>query len=250
MNSRTISPTAAFVATALSRTLPGWLLLAAAALSVMFVLVPQLDLAASGLFARGVEGFPLQHATWLGLINGSVLKTSRAASAVLLGLSLLAWLAPRTSMLARQRPALLFVLLALALGPGLLVNQVLKDTSGRARPVQIQQFGGIQHFTPAFVIAEECDRNCSFVSGHVAAATMPVAGYFIATTRRRRRLWLAGGLALGAAVGLARLAVGAHFLSDVLIAMLLTWAVCALVAAVVLGGRTAAGWVGSREAGA
>jgi lipid A 4'-phosphatase len=205
----------------------------------MFVLVPQLDLAASGLFALGAEGFPLQHATWLGLINGSVLKISRAVSAVLLGLALLAWLAPRTSMLARQRRALLFLFVALALGPGLLVNSILKDASGRARPAQIEQFGGTRHFTPAFVLADECDRNCSFVSGHVAAATMPVAGYFVAVTRRRRRQWLAGGVVLGLAVGLARLAVGAHFLSDVVLAMFLTWAVCALVAGLMLRPRLA-----------
>jgi lipid A 4'-phosphatase len=234
MTSRTISPTPAFAVTALRRTLPGWLLLAAAALSVTFVLVPQLDLAASGLFALGAGGFPLQHAAWLGLINGSVLKISRAASAVLPGLALLAWMVPHASAFGRQRRTLLFIFVALALGPGLLVNSVLKDASGRARPVQIEQFGGARHFTPAFLLADECDRNCSFVSGHVAAATMPVAGYFVAVTRRRRRQWLVAGVVLGLAVGLARLAVGAHFLSDVVLAMFLTWAVCALVAGLVL----------------
>lgn len=133
---------------------------------------------------------------------------------------------------------MVFLLLALALGPGLLINAVMKEVSGRARPVQIAQFGGPQRFTPAFTLAHECDRNCSFVSGHVAAATMPVAGYYVAATRRRRRLWLATGLALGALVGLARLLVGAHFLSDVVIAMLLTWLVCALLAAALLRVRT------------
>ena len=65
--------------------------------------------------------------------------------------------------------AAVFLLLSLALGPGLLVNTVLKDHWGRARPAQID---GIrrrsQHFTPALVPADQCARNCSFPAGHPA----------------------------------------------------------------------------------
>lgn len=219
----------------LARALPAWLVVASVAAGLAFALLPQLDLAVSGWFAQGTQGFPLQHDPWLGLINRNVLKLSRVASALLLGLWLLSLLLPAGSWLGTRRRVPAFVFLALALGPGLLVNSVMKEVSGRARPVQIEQFGGPLLFSPAFTLANECDRNCSFVSGHVAVATMPVAAWFVAGTRRRRRLWLAAALGLGLLVGLARVVVGAHFLSDVVIAMLLTWLVCAIVAVVLFG---------------
>ncbi len=249
MRSRPLSRTSLGPTAVLNQALPGWLLAASVAASLAFALLPQLDLVVSGWFALGTQGFPLQHDPWLGLINRNVLKLSRAASALLLGLWLLSLLVPAGSWLGARRRTLAFVVLALGLGPGLLVNSVLKEVSGRARPVQIERFGGPQRFSPAFTLADECDRNCSFVSGHVAAATMPVAGWFIAGTRRRRRLWLVTGLGLGLVVGSARLAVGAHFLSDVVLAMLLTWLVCALVAAVVFGRQVVArvATVASRE---
>lgn len=229
---------------------PLWLLTLMAAASLAFLVLPQVDLAVSGWFARGAGGFPLQFDPRIALVNNNVLKLSRAASAVLLVLFVLGFLLPRGVWLGRNRRAIAFLFLALALGPGLVVNSLLKETSGRARPVQIEQFGGARHFTPAFVIADQCERNCAFASGHVAAATMPVAGYFLASTRRRRRLWLAGGIALGLAVGLARLAVGAHFLSDVVVAMFITWVVSALVAAVMLTRPAPGPATDSREVGA
>ena len=69
-----------------------------------------------------------------------------------------------------------FLLACLLLGPGLLVNTIIKDNSvGRARPVQVQEFAGEKTFTPAFAYSGQCQRNCSFVSGHAA-----MGFYFIA----------------------------------------------------------------------
>lgn len=229
---------------------PLWLLTLMAAASLTFLLLPQVDLAVSGWFARGAEGFPLRFDPLIALVNDNVLKVSRIASAVLLVLFVLGLLLPRGTWLGRNRRVLAYLFVALAIGPGLIVNTLMKEHSGRARPVQIEPFGGSRQFTPAFVIADQCERNCAFVSGHVAAATMPVAGYFVASTRRRRRLWLAGGVTLGLAVGLARLAAGAHFLSDVVVAMFITWIVCALVAAAMLARPAAAPATDSREVGA
>ena len=59
----------------------------------------------------------------------------------------------------------LFLLLTLIIGPGLITNTLLKDNWGRARPHQITEFGGRAQFTPAFVITNQCVRNCSFTSG-------------------------------------------------------------------------------------
>ena len=60
---------------------------------------------------------------------------------------------------------IIFLLLTLALGPGLLVNGFLKSHWGRARPSEVSTFGGRQSFSPAYVIAHQCRHNCSFVSG-------------------------------------------------------------------------------------
>jgi lipid A 4'-phosphatase len=49
---------------------------------------------------------------------------------------------------------------------------------------------------------------------------------------RHRRAWLVAGLAAGSAIGLLRLAQGAHFLSDIVFAGMLTWFVALVLAAV------------------
>lgn len=113
--------------------------------------------------------------------------------------------------------SLVFLLLAALLGPVLLVDVGLKGHSGRARPATLVEFSGQRHFSPAFIRSDQCDWNCSFVSGHVATASFVMAFGWLG--RRRQRLaWLATSLLLGAYVGWARIAVGAHFLSDAVFA--------------------------------
>jgi lipid A 4'-phosphatase len=119
------------------------------------------------------------------------------------------------------------VVLAGTLGPGVLVNTGFKDNWQRARPYQVENFGGPQKFTRAGVMTDQCDNNCSFVSGHVAC------GFFIATCmlvqHRRKRAWMTGGLVITALIGFARVADGAHWLSDVLWAGPVTFACSWLV---------------------
>lgn len=117
------------------------------------------------------------------------------------------------------RKKLLFLLLVMLLGPGLLVNGILKDHSfGRPRPIQVEQFGGQDQFAPALRYSGECRTNCSFVCGHASIAFFVMA---LAWAFRRRYLFSVG-LALGIVVGLVRMAQGGHFLSDVVFAF---WAV-------------------------
>jgi lipid A 4'-phosphatase len=104
------------------------------------------------------------------------------------------------------------------------VSGVLKEHWGRARPAQV--FSGEAEFTPPFVIADECARNCSFVSGEASSATAlaivscvllwPVLG---GRDRRRAVLLLSG---VAAAAALMRIVTGRHFLSDVVFAAYLT----------------------------
>ena len=110
----------------------------------------------------------------------------------------------------------MFLLLALALGPGLTVNTIFKDHWGRARPTQITQFGGTQKFTPAFVPSDQCRRNCSFPAGDPALGFYLVSAAFLAGGASARRNAIIGAVAVGAGLGVVRLAQGGHFLSDII----------------------------------
>ena len=109
-----------------------------------------------------------------------------------------------------------FFLLLLLLGPGLLVNSVLKDHWGRPRPRQMQVFGGDRQFHQVWERGEG-GKGMSFPSGHASAAFYLIAPYFV--LRRRSRKWagisLAAGLGYGVLMGIARMAQGGHFPSDV-----------------------------------
>lgn len=112
------------------------------------------------------------------------------------------------------RPGLFLVIL-LALGPGLIVNSIFKEYWGRPRPRDIVQFGGSKAFLHPWQngIAH---NGRSFPSGHSSAAFYLSSPYFI--YRRKKpgvaRLWLFGGLIFGLMMSVARLAQGGHFLSD------------------------------------
>lgn len=224
----------------LRASLPGWLLGLFVALAIVFAVFPQIDLAASRLFTDASGRFPLQHDVVLAVINRAVHWGSRLAGLTLLVLAIIAWRQPRRpglrvrEKLAQRRREILFLFVALVLGPGLVVNTLLKDNSGRMRPVNVTEFGGPGKFTSAFARAYQCRRNCAFVSGHAAVASFPFAGWFVARSRRARRGWLAGGVLLGLTVGSFRMMTGSHFLSDVVMAMIFVWIVTALCAAVLL----------------
>lgn len=200
-----------------------------ACLALLFMLWPQLDLALAARFYVPGHGFTALQAWWIDL---SYVVVARFWILVLLfGAVLLLGKLPRWRRAwARERRIVAYLLVALLLGPGLIVNAVLKDHWGRARPVQLAQFGGQAQFTPALQPSNQCPRNCAFVSGHAAAAFYVMAGYWV----NRRRRWLAGGIGFGLLVGLARMAVGAHFLSDVLFAGIVVYFSCRLLAWVML----------------
>lgn len=108
----------------------------------------------------------------------------------------------------------LYLLLVLIVGAGLIVNVGLKDTFGRARPRDIAQFGGTKQFTPAYVVSRECTTNCSFSSGDSAGGFFSLA---LALALSRRRAIFVAAAAVGVLVSLARIASGAHFFSDTVV---------------------------------
>lgn len=191
-------------------------------LAVIFVAWPQLDLAASGLFYRGDGQWVLARTSrWLFLPYHGLPRLGQSLIVILLTLWLLSFVRHFPKLRAR-RVTFGFVLISGLLGPVLLVDATVKEHSGRARPERIEQFGGIRQFTPAFVVADQCENNCSFVSGHVATAAFIMAFGWLGTPAVRRR-WLLASIGFAAFMALVRMAPGGHFLSDAIFAWFATY---------------------------
>lgn len=136
---------------------------------------------------------------------------------------------------SRVRIRSMYLLLALWLGAGLIVEGIFKMNWGRPKPAQLIEFGGWLEFHTAFAPGE-AGRGRSFPSGHSAIGYYLTAFYFL--LRRDRPRWavvaLLGGLAAGTAIGLARIRVGGHFVSDVAWSAAVMFAVNMLVYYVLL----------------
>jgi lipid A 4'-phosphatase len=202
-----------------------YLALVAAAVA-LFLLFPGIDLAVSRLFYEPGRGFVLAHWPPAVFVSDLVPWIGRGIAALIIAAA--AWLFLLERPLWRfDRRALVFLAAAMVVGPGLLVNTLLKDHWGRARPAQVVTFGGLHHFTPAPLPAAECTTNCSFASGHAALGFALVAFAFLLPPGTPRRRAFVMAFAFGAIVGLDRVAEGRHFLSDVVFAGLLVYATTA-----------------------
>ena len=200
----------------------GWIgLTLALALAWIFTAWPQLDLWASGQFHAASGEFVGDRLGFVRWLYRGIPWSGRfyaLVGVVVLVVSL--WRPhPVGGRWSRRLAALAWVSI---LGSGLLVNAGLKEYWGRARPVQVSEFGGRQHFSPPLQPTNQCEHNCSFVSGHATSGYILMAVGLMGSVATRRR-WLLIGLAWGAVVSLARIAEGGHFLSDTLFAGLAVW---------------------------
>jgi membrane-associated PAP2 superfamily phosphatase len=119
--------------------------------------------------------------------------------------------------LAPFRKGAAFMVLLLMLGPGLLVNTAFKDHWGRERPRDITQFGGTKTFHHPWEKGV-AGNGKSFPSGHGASAFYLAMPFFALRRRSPRtavRIFTLGML-YGLMMGVARIAQGGHFVSDVL----------------------------------
>jgi len=119
--------------------------------------------------------------------------------------------------LCSWRSAALFIVLCFALGPGLTVNLIFKDHWGRPRPRQVVELGGKKTYLPPLAMGESGNGK-SFPCGHSSVGFCYGALYFVLRKKRPKAAAgvLLGGIVLGGAMGVGRMAAGAHFFSDVL----------------------------------
>jgi lipid A 4'-phosphatase len=208
---------------------PLWQKIAApiAAIVIAAEILPAIDLLTSGwAYRAGAGGFWLRDALIPQIVYHGTRYITIAMVIGLIGVIVYGLLDSAASRRAMARRAGL-VLLAMAIGPGLIVHTVLKDHWGRPRPAQIADFGGTGHYVAPGIPSNQCDHNCSFVSGHASSGYILVALGLLWPLQRRRWLWI--GLGVGTFIGFIRIIQGAHFFSDVLgagvVAVGTTWLV-------------------------
>lgn len=200
-----------------------WLLLLLAAATALFWST-RLDLAAADLFREPCCSWPMaDREPWNAIYKYGVFAGVLLAAAALVTLTLTYWYPAR---LGRHRRAALFLVLVVTLGPGLLVNVVLKDHYGRPRPREVQALGGQLPFLPVWVPGPDRQAK-SFPCGHCSMGFYLAVPYLLLKRRRRAAAWAfaAAGIGMGGLLGAARMMAGGHFLSDVVWAGGLTWLV-------------------------
>lgn len=208
------------------RPLLGLLLGMTAAVSLFFLIAPEWDIYLSGIFADGKNGFPmngnvaLENLRWFYMLEMLALCVTASMMVFFARAN-----ADKVKIPARFWD---FLIGSYILGPLILVNLIFKSHWGRPRPAQIEEFGGPWNFTPPYYISDQCQLNCSFVSGEGSAiATGGILLGFIIwhmfpNFRRILLLLIVSMSVVG--VGL-RYIKGKHFMSDSLLAVLF----CAII---------------------
>ncbi|OYU16730.1 MAG: hypothetical protein CFE34_19455 [Rhodobacteraceae bacterium PARR1] len=201
-----------------------WLI---AATLAVFTLFPGIDPAVSALFWSGSRFAVNSNQTIETLRYGLWNLTLMTFAIVLAGLIRAAIRAQNVAHLPVHIWA--FFSATFAVGPGLVVNLLLKEHWGRARPFQTTLFGGEKHFTPPWDMTDQCLRNCSFVSGEVAGTTALAVVMVVAAWHLRAHLSRLSFLTLVIVApllvvlsALQRISAGRHFLSDAILAALFT----------------------------
>ena len=183
----------------------------------IFSIFPWIDLEVSSLFYDG-DKFFLKH-YWFFQFFYKGLYVVVSLTVVILFALWIYQLISKKDLKYLNKKAILYLFLALIIGPGLVTNTILKDNWDRARPNHVVEFGGTKSFTPFYKPTNQCDRNCSFVSGHSAAAFFFLAFAFI--FKSRKIFYVA--LLFGVLVSITRVVQGGHFFSDVVFAFFINY---------------------------
>ena len=167
-----------------------WLPLFLAA-AVLFTLLPGLDIATTALFWGGrFDVWPLNDARWAHDLRWLVGRASWVPL-VVVGAGAIAGLLRLPRPEGFDLRGFVFLGLAYALGPGLLVNTVLKIYWGRARPYAIAEFGGTDAFTPALLPSDAGEEHITTGGGGGCATSsggsLALVGLALAMVASRRR---------------------------------------------------------------
>lgn len=210
-------------------------LVIAAAAGLTFGLYPQLELQIAQRFYE-VADVNKNMFAWriyppAMFVRDTALWVGTVIIAPVIGALVLKLVLPKRKMLVPGR-AVLFLIATMALGPGLLVNVVLKEHWGRPRPIDVTQFGGEHQYVRWWDPRGDCPSNCSFVSGDVSGAYWTLAPAAL-TPPQWRVVAYGAALALGSGMGALRVMAGGHFVSDVIFSgvftFLIIWLMYALI---------------------
>jgi lipid A 4'-phosphatase len=196
------------------------------AISALFLAFSGIDLWASRLFHGVGPGFPLSRVRALILFRRTGDLAIVAVVVAILASIAAKLVAPNRRSLIPPS-ASLFLVATLIIGPGLLVNMVLKELWGRPRPVMVDAFGGSDPYVAVWRITDYCTSNCSFVAGEASSAIWLTALALVVPRQWRLPTAIITGVYAGL-ISLNRIAFGGHFLSDVL----LSWGLTLLVIAI------------------
>ena len=130
--------------------------------------------------------------------------------------------------------AMIFIILTVSIAPGLIVNAILKENWGRPRPAQIKELGGTMNFSPAFIPTKQ--DGYSFSSGHTAAAFSLIG--FALLAKKRKKFYLTLVFVYGVVISLTRMAVGGHFLSDVVTSFFIVYITTLILYGLIIKGKT------------
>ena len=189
-------------------------LIITAFLTLLLIVFPEVDISFSRLFFSQEDGFIYQKNFLVYQLYALLPLLTKLF--ILVCLLYLVYLVVKYRSYKRiLRSGVFFLVIAAAISPGLVVNEVFKENFGRARPRHIEEFNGKREFTGAFTISDQCKRNCSFSSGHAAMGYFLTAIAYTTNLLYFNRIYLIG-IVFGSLVGLSRIVMGGHFLSDVL----------------------------------
>jgi len=192
-------------------------------ITVIFTLWPGIDVMVSAAMTDGEGNFIAAQMSFPSAFNAWLRKLTEIAAVLTILYTCWLWLARRADQ--NWLRCWSFLSGSFLLGPGLIVNLLLKEHVGRARPASITLFGGEGQFTAAFQITDQCTTNCSFTSGEAAlsaAWAFALVALLWGGLSARGRIWalFAGGSLVLISPAL-RVILGRHFLSDVLVSVLI-----------------------------
>lgn len=178
------------------------------------ILFPKFDIAISDFFYTPDKGFLYKDNVFVSFIFRFIPVISKICASLFILILTFKILIYRDMGRIIQSP-IIFLLIALIIGPGLVVNYGFKENIGRSRPRDIKEFGGGRVFSRPLELANQCETNCSFSSGHAAMGYYFTSFSWIVGFFLQNSIFLVSFI-FGSMVGLGRIMQGGHFFSDVI----------------------------------